>query len=374
GDSTAAISLPQENLATLWKTISNLLMAPGSSQLFQIGIDLKYPLDPTEHVVVGSPIIVRESEPSSIIAFTLMTSQYRQEIHAIFEKAKEDIGSSDTRGAGDDRGGRSSVGSSLRGSGEPESKSPVNEFAKPEPPPLLDEDAVIERVMMDLPGHHPRFEFAAEQTKFVCQVFYIAQFEALRRCNGCEGSYIESLSRCMPYIAQGGKSGSAFLRTRDKRFIIKQVLNAESEAFLKFAPFYFQHMYRTYRDVMLTVLVKIFGFCRVSYRNARTRKWVKMNVIIMENLFYERTCKPTFDLKGSERNRMVDESGMNEVLQDENFVKLIRKTPLCIRQQTKRHLHDAIWNDTLFLSKMNVMDYSLLVGVDENNNELVIGI
>ncbi|KAJ2769620.1 Mitochondrial distribution and morphology protein 12, partial [Coemansia linderi] len=100
GDSTAAISLPQENLATLWKTISNLLMAPGSSQLFQIGIDLKYPLDPTEHVVVGSPIIVRESEPSSIIAFTLMTSQYRQEIHAIFEKAKEDIGSSDTRGAG----------------------------------------------------------------------------------------------------------------------------------------------------------------------------------------------------------------------------------------------------------------------------------
>ncbi|KAJ2466380.1 Mitochondrial distribution and morphology protein 12 [Coemansia sp. RSA 2337] len=107
-------------------------------------------------------------------------------------------------------------------------------------------------------------------------------------------------------------------------------------------------MYRTYRDVLLTVLVKIFGFCRVSYRNARTKKWVEMNVIIMENLFYERTCKPTFDLKGSERNRMVDETGLNEVLQDENFVKLIRKNPLCIRQQTKRHLHDAIWNDTLF--------------------------
>ncbi|KAJ2908940.1 Mitochondrial distribution and morphology protein 12 [Coemansia aciculifera] len=129
-------------------------------------------------------------------------------------------------------------------------------------------------------------------------------------------------------------------------------------------------MYRTYRDVMLTVLVKIFGFCRVSYRNATTRKRVEMNVIIMENLFYERTCKPTFDLKGSERNRMVDETGFAEVLQDENFVKLIRKHPLCIRQQTKRHLHDAIWNDTLFLSKMNVMDYSLLVGVDERNNEL----
>ncbi|KAJ2100997.1 Mitochondrial distribution and morphology protein 12 [Coemansia sp. S100] len=376
GDSTAAISLPQENLNKLWKTISKLLMAPGSSQLFQIGIDLKYPLDPTEHVVAGSPIIVRESEPSSIIAFTLMTSQYREEIHTIFERAKGYTGGNgDTRGSGNNnRTGRTSVDSSLFGSAEPESKSPVNEFAKPEPHQLQDEDAIIERVMMDMPGHHPRFEFAAEKTKFVCEVFYIAQFEALRRCNGCEGSYIESLSRCMPYIAQGGKSGSAFLRTRDKRFIIKEVLNAESEAFLKFAPFYFKHMYRTYRDVLLTVLVKIFGFCRVSYRNARTKKWVEMNVIIMENLFYERTCKPTFDLKGSERNRMVDETGLNEVLQDENFVKLIRKNPLCIRQQTKRHLHDAIWNDTLFLSKMNVMDYSLLVGVDERNNELVIGI
>ncbi|KAJ2444325.1 Mitochondrial distribution and morphology protein 12, partial [Coemansia sp. RSA 2424] len=352
GDSTAAVSLPQENLNTLWKAISNLLMAPGSSQLFQIGIDLKYPLDPTEHVVAGSPIILRESEPSSIIAFTLMTSRYRKEIQAIFERAKDDarggghIG--DIRSAGERRDGRSSVDSSLLGGGEPEPRSPVNEFAKPEPP-LQDTDAVLERVMLDSPGHHPRFEFTADATKFVCTVFYIAQFEALRRCNGCEESYIESLSRCMPYVAQGGKSGSAFLRTRDKRFIIKEVKNAESEAFLKFAPFYFEHMYRTYRDVMLTVLVKIFGFCRVSYRSASTRKKVEMNVIIMENLFYERTCKPTFDLKGSERNRMVDETGLNEVLQDENFVKLIRKNPICIRQQTKRHLHDAIWNDTLFL-------------------------
>ncbi|KAJ2747955.1 Mitochondrial distribution and morphology protein 12 [Coemansia sp. BCRC 34301] len=374
GDSTAAVSLPQENLSTLWKAISSLLTVPGSSQLFQIGIDLKYPLDRTEHVVAGSPIILRESEPSSIIAFTLMTSKYHKEIHTIFERAKDSAGRGgrigDTRGADN---GRGSAASSLYSSGEPESKSPVNEFAKPEPQ-LQDVDAILERVMLDSPGHHPRFEFTADATKFVCTVYYIAQFEALRRCNGCEDSYIESLSRCMPYVAQGGKSGSAFLRTRDKRFIIKEVKGAESEAFLKFAPFYFEHMYRTYRDVMLTVLVKIFGFCRVSYRNASTRKMVKMNVIIMENLFYERSCKPTFDLKGSERNRMVDETGLNEVLQDENFVKLIRKHPLCIRQQTKRHLHDAIWNDTLFLSKMNVMDYSLLVGVDEKSNELVIGI
>ncbi|KAJ2470437.1 Mitochondrial distribution and morphology protein 12 [Coemansia sp. RSA 2322] len=374
GEASATLPIPQKNMAKLWKTISNLLMASGGSQLFQIGIDLKYPLDSTEHVVSHSPIIVRESEPSSIIAFALMASEYRKELHAIFEGIKSGTDDASHFGEASRAGdGRGSVGTSLFG-GESEPKSPVNEFVKPEPQPHVDDDAVIERVMLQSPGHHLVVQFVAGQTEFVCKVYYAAQFEALRRCNGCQDSYIESLSRCMPYVAQGGKSGSAFLRTKDKRFIIKDVLKAESDAFVKFAPFYFKHMYRTYRDVMLTVMVKIFGLCRVSYRNAATGKTVKMNVIIMENLFYERNCKPIFDLKGSERNRMVSETGVNEVLQDENFVKLIRKSPICIRQQTKRHLHDAIWNDTLFLSKMNVMDYSLLVGVDESSNELVIGI
>ncbi|KAJ1901154.1 Mitochondrial distribution and morphology protein 12 [Kickxella alabastrina] len=375
GDSSAAITMPQENMSTLWKTISNLLMAPGNSQLFQLGLDLTYPLDSTEHVIAGSPIIVRENEPSSIIAFTLMASEYRQALHVMFEEAKADVEADgeNLNAAASPRSRRNSDASHAE---DGKLGSPVNEFIQAESPPnaATAEDAVIERIMLHSQGLHLRFEFTAGQTEFVCRVFYAAQFEALRRCNNCEDSYIESLSRCMTYIAKGGKSGSAFLRTRDERFIIKEVSKAESDAFLRFAPFYFEHMYTTYRDVMLTVLAKIFGFCRVSYRKASTGKWVKMSVVIMENLFYERKCSRVFDLKGSERNRMVEETGINAVFQDENLIKLIRQNPICIRQQTKSHLHDAIWNDTLFLSKMNVMDYSLLVGFDENSKELVVGI
>ncbi|KAJ2723869.1 Mitochondrial distribution and morphology protein 12 [Coemansia sp. Benny D115] len=381
GDSSTAIALPQENMSTLWKTISNLLMAPGSSQLFQLGLDLTYPLDPTEHVIAGSPVIVREAEPSSIIAFTLLASEYRKTLHSIFENAKEEIkadGNMADETAAHPRSRRSSSASSENATELPISH--INEFMQSDTQQIqqqqtaMGDDAIIEHIMLHSPRHHLRFRFTAGQTKFVCNVFYAAQFEALRRCNNCEDSYIESLSRCMPYIAKGGKSGSAFLRTRDERFIIKQVQKAESDAFLKFAPFYFEHMYRTYRDVMLTALVKIFGFCRISYLNASTGKQVKMNVVIMENLFYERKCSPVFDLKGSERNRMVEETSNDVVLQDENLIKHIRQNPICIRQQTKRHLHDAIWNDTLFLSKMNVMDYSLLVGFDEKSGELVVGI
>ncbi|KAJ1936747.1 Mitochondrial distribution and morphology protein 12, partial [Linderina macrospora] len=374
GETSAGISVPQENLTTIWKTISGLILAPGNQQLFQIGLDLKYPLDPTEHVIAGSPIIVRESEPSSIIAFTLMASEYRAALQKVLEPTSEASTSAqnrnrlrhDTVTSADDVGSLGSL------SDEPSVRSPRNEFAKATPAEHAEE--VIEYAMLHAPLSHLKLQFNAGRTLFKCKVMFAPQFDGLRRCNGCEDSYIESLSRCAVYDAQGGKSGSAFLETRDKRFIIKQVPKAEMDAFEKLAPFYFEHMYRTYRDVMHTLLAKIFGVCRITYRNAATGKSMKMNVVVMENLFYRRKCSRVFDLKGSERNRMVDETEGNSVFQDQNLLKLIRENPICIRQLTKQHLHDAIWNDTLFLSKMNVMDYSLLVGFDENSKELVVGI
>lgn len=75
-----------------------------------------------------------------------------------------------------------------------------------------------------------------------CKIFYMEQFHALRKAAGCEYSYIQSLARCMKWDATGGKSGSSFLKTRDDRFIMKQLSKVELEAFIKFAPHYFQYM------------------------------------------------------------------------------------------------------------------------------------
>ena len=44
-----------------------------------------------------------------------------------------------------------------------------------------------------------------------------------------------------------------------------------------------------------------------------------------------------------------------------------------LRPHSKSILHKSIRDDTAFLSSNLVMDYSLLVGVDEANHELVIG-
>ncbi|KAJ2580047.1 Mitochondrial distribution and morphology protein 12, partial [Coemansia sp. RSA 1804] len=158
--------------------------------------------------------IVRETEPSSIIAFTLLASEYRTMLHDIFEAARNES---------DDDGGNSGNADAAGNDAETASraKSPVNEFERP-PQKNTEEATIIERVILRPSHHHLPFQFTAGQTKFVCRVYYASQFEALRRCYGCEDSYIESLSRCMPYDARGGKSGSTFLHTRDSRFIIKQ--------------------------------------------------------------------------------------------------------------------------------------------------------
>jgi 1-phosphatidylinositol-3-phosphate 5-kinase len=85
----------------------------------------------------------------------------------------------------------------------------------------------------------------------------------------------------------------------------------------------------------------------------------------------------------------------NEVLLDENLVQSkhendqspchiqltgpINRTaahlaPFYLREHSKRILRGALYNDSKFLSDINVMDYSLVVGVDSQKNELVVGI
>lgn len=48
---------------------------------------------------------------------------------------------------------------------------------------------------------------------------------------------------------------------------------------------------------------------RIGYKNTTTNKAQKMDLLVMENLFYQRNITHKFDLKGSIRNRLVNTSG-----------------------------------------------------------------
>jgi len=187
---------------------------------------------------------------------------------------------------------------------------------------------------------------------------------------------IESLARCLKWDVTGGKSGSAFLKTRDDRFIAKELSRSELDAMSKFAPKYFQYMSDAISAKRPTLLAKIFGFYKIVYKNPVLGKTVRMTLLVMENLFYDHRFCQVYDLKGSSRNRLVHPtpSKPNQVLLDENLVQNSYKSPFYIREHSKRILRSALWNDSQFLEDLDVMDYSLLVAVDERTNEIVVGV
>ncbi|QPG74608.1 hypothetical protein FOA43_001940 [Brettanomyces nanus] len=362
---------------------------------------LTYPLDLSEHIFVDSDVIVREDEPSSIIAFCLSTSDYSSKLCSALGTNREGVEGTKHEEEEDDddenkedenkengekeikmTGSHDSVGSL----GPPETIEPqVTQQKTAEPSESTERSSkasrssqsylTLESIMLKK-GFHLKYQFEEGYSTISCKIFFAEQFEAFRRQCGVSSNFLQSLSRCVKWNSTGGKSGSAFLKTLDGRFIIKELSKTELEAFVQFAPSYFEYFAQALFHNLPTVLVKIFGFYQIQVKSMLPGgRSYTIDVLIMENLFYDRKMSRIFDLKGSMRNRHVEQTGReNEVLLDENMVEYIYESPLFVRENAKRLLRASLWNDTLFLAKMNVMDYSLVVGIDSDNKELVVGI
>ncbi|XP_070571165.1 1-phosphatidylinositol 3-phosphate 5-kinase-like [Ptychodera flava] len=229
------------------------------------------------------------------------------------------------------------------------------------------------------PNPHIELQFSDHTAKYYCRVYFAEQFRLLRKTVFPYGeeAYIRSLAHCIPWVARGGKSGSTFCKTADDRFILKQMSRLEVQSFTEFAPHYFHYIQTAFEIQRPTALAKILGVYRVGFRNSQTNNTMKQDLLVMENLFYDRKMAQVFDLKGSMRNRHVKVSGEETedlVLMDENLLKYVVDSPLYIRTHSKTALTMAIYKDSQFLSDHLVMDYSLLVGIDESRKELVVGI
>ncbi|AQK51227.1 Putative 1-phosphatidylinositol-4-phosphate 5-kinase/ zinc ion binding family [Zea mays] len=228
-----------------------------------------------------------------------------------------------------------------------------------------------------LSSMHPEMTVNGKITlkgKYSVTVVYDNQFFALRKkCCPSELAYITSLSRCKKWNAQGGKSKAYFAKTTDDRFIIKQIKKTEFDSFIKFAPDYFRHVYHSLDTGSQTCLAKILGIYQV--KQIRHGKEVKIDLMVMENLLFGHNISRIYDLKGVTFSRRVTDSNDHDtVYLDQNYVEDMGFSPIYIGGRTKHLLQRAIWNDTSFLTSVNVMDYSLLVGVDKEKHELVFGI
>ncbi|KAH9065873.1 hypothetical protein EDB87DRAFT_1776509 [Lactarius vividus] len=321
--------------------------------------------DPTydpEHIFRDSSMVVRTDEPTSIIALALNSQQYRDML------AKSRAEKRQSREPRLTEGGEAFMPDDRSVAGSTSTWGVVNI----DPSENGDPTDELRAPSSKLPW---AITFESGGLTISCTVLYPEQFDALRRTYDCDKSMIESLARCVKWNASGGKSGSAFLKTLDDRFIAKEI-RMES-----FAPSYFAYMSSAVSANRPTLLAKVLGCYKISFKKSGKDKgsgrWksTQMNLIVMENLFYDRRFSKIYDLKGSTRNRHVKSTGReNEVLLDENLVQSAHLAPFYLREHSKRILRGALYNDSKFLADINVMDYSLVVGVDGEKNELVVGI
>ncbi|KAK9115379.1 hypothetical protein Syun_022176 [Stephania yunnanensis] len=214
------------------------------------------------------------------------------------------------------------------------------------------------------------------KVRFSVTCYFAKQFDVLRKkCCPTESDFIRSLCRCNKWNAQGGKSNVYFAKSLDERFIIKQVTKTELDSFVEFAPQYFKYLVDSLSTRSPTCLTKVIGIYQVTVKNLKGGREMKMDLMVMENLFFQRNISRVYDLKGSARSRYnSDKTGKNKVLLDMNLLETLRTNPIFLCKKAKRSLERAVWNDTNFLASIDVMDYSLLVGVDDERKELVIGI
>ncbi|KIW01555.1 uncharacterized protein PV09_07032 [Verruconis gallopava] len=292
---------------------------------------LEYPFHANEHVWGDSDIIVREDEPSSLIALALSSADY---------KAKE---------------------AKFRGMTGDATQEQI--------------DQSIEHNLLHPKNTNIRYAFQNRGVRAHTKIFYAESFDALRRKTGVADRFVESLSRCLKWDSKGGKTKSLFLKTLDDRFVLKSLSQVEVNAFFKFAPNYFAFMHQNLFHSLPSVIAKMMGLFQVTIRAPGTGLEFNWFMLVMENLFYDRMPNRRFDLKGSMRNRKIQSTGeQDEVLLDENLVDIIFEKPIFVREHTWRLLKASVWNDTLFLSKQNVMDYSLMAGFDDNAKEIIVGI
>eukprot|EP01022_Parablepharisma_sp_SALTPOND_P034232 TRINITY_DN909_c0_g1_i1.p1 TRINITY_DN909_c0_g1~~TRINITY_DN909_c0_g1_i1.p1 ORF type:complete len:1369 (+),score=139.37 TRINITY_DN909_c0_g1_i1:110-4108(+) len=239
--------------------------------------------------------------------------------------------------------------------------------------PLTVTEEVVSEVNGLLKQVKQEQQSAANNDRVAVYIYCANQFEALRSCLGLsEKDYINSLGKTFPWKdVSGGKANANFCKTKDGRMILKFIKKKERDLFERCAPQYFKHMCKAIAHKMPSILVRNLGMYKVKVGHS-----VACEIVVMENLCYGISPTVVYDLKGSVKRRYVkkEERIGGRVLLDTNFKEDHKGEPLVLDEESGRHLQESIHNDTLLLSKLNVMDYSLLAVIDQKNRAMKAGI
>ncbi|KAG8795028.1 hypothetical protein FRC12_018837 [Ceratobasidium sp. 428] len=226
---------------------------------------------------------------------------------------------------------------------------------------------------------HIKYDWTAgTRLRFSCTAYFARQFDALRRRCGVAEGFNKSLAESANWLAEGGKSKANFFKTSDDRYIIKSLVNAwnvaDLQILIEMAPSYFRYIDSTHSKS--SVLAKMLGFYTIEIKNLETgATQTRADVLVMENLMFGRTITQTFDLKGIKGRRVkAGGKGKGTTQFDGEWIEGASRALLLVRPHSKLILQEAVKCDAEFLAKSNIMDYSLLLGVDQEHSEIACGL
>lgn len=187
-------------------------------------------------------------------------------------------------------------------------------------------------------------------------------FRNLRTKFGLDpADYLMSLTSkyILSELGSPGKSGSFFYFSRDYKYIIKTIHHGEHRFLRHILRDYYQHI----EDNPNTLISQFYGLHRVKTPFGR-----KIHFVVMNNLFPpHRDIHQTFDLKGSTIGRDYKEDNLAEnpraTLKDLNWIR--RDMHLSFGPYKKQLFIEQMERDVQLLQRLEIMDYSLLLGIHD---------
>ena len=194
-------------------------------------------------------------------------------------------------------------------------------------------------------------------------------FRAVRGLSGLsEDDYICSVAGDFNFIEflSNSKSGEFFFYTHDGKYMIKTQTRAECKLLRKIMPKYVEHL-----DVHpSSLLVRFYGMYRVIMPALK----LKIHFVVMASVFdTDKPIHATYDLKGSTVGRLTDPLNVSQgaVQKDLNLKQSGRLFSFGIEQIEL--LDRTIKSDVALLASLNIMDYSLLIGIHEVSSQAQVG-
>ena len=135
-----------------------------------------------------------------------------------------------------------------------------------------------------------------------CKIYHPQKFKEFRLAlDGEESNFIESMMRCSPWDAKGGKSGAHFYKTHDSQFVIKNISPKEIKTIVEVGPLYIDYVKESVDNNRPSCLGKIYGAFHVHIKSKEGTKF-QQDFICMEDLFYGKSVSKKYDLKGKRKN------------------------------------------------------------------------